>query len=1082
MMPTKGKAQSATQNYIVTERMLDAGGTRSVKSVQYYDGLGRPNVSVANGVNTSGKSVCTMTKYDGMGRESRRWLPAVVTSSLDFVDATTMASKSRSTYGDGHAYSDIEYDALGRPIFSVSEGEAWHKYNKGKKVEYITNAAKSVKHYVVNNQKTCGIAQQGYYSESSLMGEKHTDEDGHTIEIYRDLLDNVVLERRDGNNDTYYVYESGLLRVVAQPMYQKSPSLSYYTYRYWYDAHGRCVKKQLPSCQPIQYWYDKYGRLAFMQDDRLRKKNKYRFYMYDGLSRMVVQGLCSDTVGCNQSASVVFKAGAAGIDNSGYVMVAGSAVPNGAAVEIVNYYDGYDCFGTSYFAGAAKLQKTSDVCTTTLLTAQIVSTTNKDDAHKNEKLLRVMYYDQKGRVVDERHTMCDDMMSRSVTNYSFTDKPLCVTTTVTAKGTLFHTLKDSMVYDLKSDLLLKQIKTIDGLPSFVVASYKYNELGQVTECERGNGLLTDLYDYDVHGWQLSHGTIIPKMYYAPVMQENLYYADGPNAVPCYNGNVSAMTYRSSDGVISGYKYRYDGMDRLTSAQYAVESDLSRTPDYEYSENVEYNANSAITFLQRTGKCLQGAARIDNLEMGYLGNCLNWIKDTGTPDALMNYEGAFHFRDGYDNHSEYAYDGCGSMIEDRNKGVVLIDYDFNGMPRRVQFKNGDVTEYVYASDGTKLKTIHRTAVNGIDVDYGSVKTLTKEETQNVDSTTYFAGFEIYKNLGDARHFYDGGYIALDMNGHCSKFLYVKDHLGNVRAVVDGDGRVVQSNAYYPYGGLAYVSDNTMEMNRMQHRKFEGKELDRLHGLDLYEFGARQYDAAICQFTSIDPLCEKYYHISPYAYCAGNPVRYTDPTGDTIRVDELYRAQFINSLVDVFGEQTSNSFGFDDRGNLTFNGIRNGLSKEQKKALKGLQKTMESKDVTNVIYGKSYDNNDANVHVSESDMLVNSGAITILASENPNTSENFIVVDPSASDAFPVDVVTADYYRLDGKSKYAKPDDVLFRASSCKTNVTDRVFHEFGHVLYDGKIQSGVIDYNNHIRKILNLPNRKYDSYHNRLIKQ
>lgn len=47
-------------------------------------------------------------------------------------------------------------------------------------------------------------------------------------------------------------------------------------------------------------------------------------------------------------------------------------------------------------------------------------------------------------------------------------------------------------------------------------------------------------------------------------------------------------------------------------------------------------------------------------------------------------------------------------------------------------NGNVTEYVYSSDGTRLKTIHGTAVNGIDVDYGSVKTLNKEETQNVDS--------------------------------------------------------------------------------------------------------------------------------------------------------------------------------------------------------------------------------------------------------------------------------------------------------------------------------------------------------------
>ena len=30
-------------------------------------------------------------------------------------------------------------------------------------------------------------------------------------------------------------------------------------------------------------------------------------------------------------------------------------------------------------------------------------------------------------------------------------------------------------------------------------------------------------------------------------------------------------------------------------------------------------------------------------------------------------------------------------------------------------------------------------------------------------------------------------------------------------------------------------------------------------------------------SVDPLCEKYYWISPYAYCLNNPVRYTDPTG-------------------------------------------------------------------------------------------------------------------------------------------------------------------------------------------------------------
>ena len=55
------------------------------------------------------------------------------------------------------------------------------------------------------------------------------------------------------------------------------------------------------------------------------------------------------------------------------------------------------------------------------------------------------------------------------------------------------------------------------------------------------------------------------------------------------------------------------------------------------------------------------------------------------------------------------------------------------------------------------------------------------------------------------------------------------------------------------------------------------LDRMHGLDLYDYGARQYDPTTARFTSIDPLCEKYYHISPYAYCAGNPVNYVDPDG-------------------------------------------------------------------------------------------------------------------------------------------------------------------------------------------------------------
>ena len=49
-------------------------------------------------------------------------------------------------------------------------------------------------------------------------------------------------------------------------------------------------------------------------------------------------------------------------------------------------------------------------------------------------------------------------------------------------------------------------------------------------------------------------------------------------------------------------------------------------------------------------------------------------------------------------------------------------------------------------------------------------------------------------------------------------------------------------------------------------YSGKELDRMHALDWYDYGARHYDAALLRWYSMDPLCEKYYHISPYAFCA------------------------------------------------------------------------------------------------------------------------------------------------------------------------------------------------------------------------
>jgi len=55
---------------------------------------------------------------------------------------------------------------------------------------------------------------------------------------------------------------------------------------------------------------------------------------------------------------------------------------------------------------------------------------------------------------------------------------------------------------------------------------------------------------------------------------------------------------------------------------------------------------------------------------------------------------------------------------------------------------------------------------------------------------------------------------------------------------------------------------------------------MNGLNEYDYGARRRETGIPVWTTIDPLCEKYYNMSPYAYVGNNPVNAIDPNGEEI----------------------------------------------------------------------------------------------------------------------------------------------------------------------------------------------------------
>jgi len=143
----------------------------------------------------------------------------------------------------------------------------------------------------------------------------------------------------------------------------------------------------------------------------------------------------------------------------------------------------------------------------------------------------------------------------------------------------------------------------------------------------------------------------------------------------------------------------------------------------------------------------------------------------------------------------------------------------------------------------------------------------------------------KNGKIDKFLFGGGYaqasVASSTTDNFAFYYYNQDHLGNIREVVDASGTVKQVTNYYPFGA-PYADIPAGSTNPdFQPYKYNGKELDKMQGLNTYDYGARQHDPILARWDRIDPLCEKYYSISPYAHCGNSPIKNIDPDGKEVR---------------------------------------------------------------------------------------------------------------------------------------------------------------------------------------------------------
>ena len=465
------------------------------------------------------------------------------------------------------------------------------------------------------------------------------------------------------------------------------------------------------------------------------------------------------------------------------------------------------------------------------------------------KIYKGYYYDVKGRVT--KVVQNNLLGGYDVTNtvYTFTGQPATVTHSHTASGKSTRTEVYTYSYD-HADRVSKVEHTLGGT-KITLADYTYDSFGRLsTKSLHGSAANKLTYAYNLRSWL----TGITSTRFT----QNLYYNTGVGTAR-YNGSISSMTWKSgNESTVRGYKFTYDGLDRMLNATYGETAGISTNAN-RFSENVTgYDKNGNIKGLQRYGQLSSAAyGMIDNLTLTLNGNQLNRVDDAV---AASTYNGGFEFKNGANAADEYSYDANGNLTKDLNKGISGITYNFLNLPNVVTFSDGSTITYTYGADGTKLRTVHK---------IGSTTT-----------TTDYCGNVIYENGVQKLLLTEEGYITLsDSKYH----YYLKDHQGNNRVVISQSGTVEETSHYYPFGGVFASAGN------VQPYKYNGKELDTKKGLNWYDYGARHYDAVLGRFITVDALYDKHFKVSPYVYCGNEPVGRIDPDGNDWRVQTHYNRE-------------------------------------------------------------------------------------------------------------------------------------------------------------------------------------------------
>lgn len=882
-----------------TESMMD----QYMEENTYYNGLGYP-MQVVQAQAVSNGDLVTPIVYDRANRsDAKKYLPFAVKNNGGRLVSDPLTEQEdyylsqfpeQQTYSSApYAYIENEYEnsPLNRIKSTRNAGAVFRTGNEPRIViDYQTNAANEVLCLQVDSLGNARVAS--YYEPHMLFKNSVTNEDGTQTISFKDKRDSLVLQRTVNgvqHNDTYYVYDDfGRLSWVISPEGSASLTVgttlnSYslitlrYCYIYRYDGQGRLVSRKLPGRNEDYYVYDRGDNPVMSQDGMQRLANKWILNRYDRLSRLTRQAEIVDSrsraqlqaLFDNGEADTLYRSPDTELisfrydsypsirkdmilkppseweevdTGGGIVTFPGESTGKPDEYEVIIGGKEYVNDPLYFFTPVEGIVTKDDVDT------EVVSMKTVErlallaaDGTASSSVSRYYFYDYAGRVV-QLYEEDSTEYSRYSYRYDFNGNVLAEHQKHGMKLSSSQSAKaDSLIrnysYDRYGRLTSETSVLNGGTPATV--QYAYDDMGRLASKTLGNGT-TETMAYNIQGW-LSE---IDSRHFD--MKLDYYESDLVAATPYYSGNVSAWTWSLNGSYPKNYVFTYDRLGRLTdSHQY---SGTSRLDNY-VEHGISYDRNGNIRTLKRTW----GVMPVDDLFYEYEGNQLSYLTERATASMATNDV----YVPGPTARMGYSYDSNGNMTNDYRKGLKF-QYNFVNLVRRVQDDGGStLAEYTYSVDGRK-----RQAVGGDG-----------------------KGF---RYRGDLVYTVEGGSLSLESaafgegriaktSGSYSPLYFVTDHLGSVRVVEDQSGTVCESNDYYPSGSR--WKDPTSKVSTNRYR-FSGKEEQTLGDLGYLDFGARMYDPALGRWFTQDPLAEKYYSVSPYAYCNNNPIKLIDPDGRMI----------------------------------------------------------------------------------------------------------------------------------------------------------------------------------------------------------